>query len=152
MTQEPIIKSYFPLEPGEKKSEQELDLKSQKQEEEDDERAFAVGMVSIICLVALVILILVWRQVSPGKKARVEGNQSTQETQVSTPEEQVEESTQPSSSSETQTVGETYTVEPGDTLFNIGKKFKINWKEIAQANNLEEPYSLRPGQKLVIPK
>ncbi len=45
-----------------------------------------------------------------------------------------------------------YTVKEGDTLYEIGIKFGINWQEIAKVNNLEEPYTLSTGQELTIPK
>ncbi|NLO88816.1 MAG: LysM peptidoglycan-binding domain-containing protein [Clostridia bacterium] len=44
----------------------------------------------------------------------------------------------------------TYTVQPGDTLYLIGKKFNINYTEIQKANNLQSSY-LYPGQVLTIP-
>lgn len=43
------------------------------------------------------------------------------------------------------------TVNKGDTLSGIGKKFGIPWKEIADMNGLVSPYTLRVGQKLRIP-
>ena len=47
-----------------------------------------------------------------------------------------------------------YTVEPGDTLWGIaqkqmGKGWK--WWRIAEANDLKDPYTIYPGQTLVIP-
>jgi LysM repeat protein len=48
--------------------------------------------------------------------------------------------------------GETYVVKYGDTLSSIAGKFGIDdWRDIAKANNLQEPYSLQPGQELIIP-
>lgn len=46
----------------------------------------------------------------------------------------------------------TYAVKSGDTLYAIGIKFGVNWKDIAKANNLSEPYNLSTGQELKIPK
>lgn len=48
-----------------------------------------------------------------------------------------------------------YIVQPGDTLWGIaqkemGKGWK--WWRIAEANGLKDPYTIYPGQKLVIPK
>lgn len=43
---------------------------------------------------------------------------------------------------------ETYTVKKGDTLFGIGLEYGYDYKEIAQANNIESPYVIRIGQQL----
>lgn len=45
---------------------------------------------------------------------------------------------------------ETHVVSPGDTLFNISKRYNISWQTLAQINNLDEPYTLKIGQKLQI--
>lgn len=48
-----------------------------------------------------------------------------------------------------------YTVDEGETLWSIAEKSYNDgyaWVDIAKANNLEEPYELEKGQKLVIPK
>ena len=45
-----------------------------------------------------------------------------------------------------------YSVESGDTLSTIADKFPgVTWQEIANANDLEDPYPLSIGQKLIIP-
>lgn len=54
--------------------------------------------------------------------------------------------------------GRYYTVQPGDTLASISRKFFNNssgqWKKILDANPLlqDEPKNLKPGQRLVIPE
>jgi len=70
-----------------------------------------------------------------------------------------EERKEPTTQEETQkvkeeakTAGQTYKVEAGDTLFSIGQKFGIDWHEIASVNKLKEPYTLKIGQELIIPK
>jgi len=45
----------------------------------------------------------------------------------------------------------TYTVKPGEWLFSIGRQFRVNPFSIAAANNIAPPYTIRPGQILVIP-
>jgi LysM repeat protein len=45
-----------------------------------------------------------------------------------------------------------YTVQQGDTLFNISQKFNIDWTTLATLNNLKSPFVLKPGQTLEIPK
>lgn len=50
----------------------------------------------------------------------------------------------------TSSVGTTYTVKPGDTLFSIASQFKISPQALQTANNLAAA-NLSVGQKLVIP-
>lgn len=45
-----------------------------------------------------------------------------------------------------------YTVQKGDTLFNIAQKFKISWTTLATLNNLKNTAFLKPGQVLKVPK
>lgn len=45
----------------------------------------------------------------------------------------------------------TYTVRPGNTLYAIAQFFGTTVKELAQANGLQCPYTIYPGQELVIP-
>ena len=42
----------------------------------------------------------------------------------------------------------TYTVQRGDTLFNIAQQVGINWVVIATLNDLKAPYSLKAGTVL----
>lgn len=44
----------------------------------------------------------------------------------------------------------TYTVKSGDTLSEIGAELGVNWKDIAAKNGITAPYTIYPGQKLVI--
>lgn len=43
-----------------------------------------------------------------------------------------------------------HTVQKGDNLITIGKKYKIGWVEIAIRNEIEYPYIIRPGERLRI--
>ena len=45
----------------------------------------------------------------------------------------------------------TYIVKSGDTLSGIGAKLGVDWKDIANANGIKSPYTIYPGQKLIIP-
>jgi len=47
--------------------------------------------------------------------------------------------------------GDTYTVEGGDTLYGIGLKLDLDYKEIAELNSIDPPYSLSVGQELKLP-
>ncbi len=45
----------------------------------------------------------------------------------------------------------TYTVRPGNTLYAIAQFFGTNPEEIAKANGLVPPYTIFPGQELILP-
>ena len=45
----------------------------------------------------------------------------------------------------------TYTVKSGDCLSAIGSKLGVNWKNIADANGIKNPYIIYVGQVLTIP-
>lgn len=45
----------------------------------------------------------------------------------------------------------TYTVRPGNTLFAIAQFFGTTVRKIAQANGLGYPYTIYPGQELILP-
>ena len=47
----------------------------------------------------------------------------------------------------------TYTVQPGDTLYNIAQRYGLSWEALWQANKaaLPKPEMLRAGQQLIIP-
>ena len=49
------------------------------------------------------------------------------------------------------TMSQTYTIQAGDTLYNISQKTGVLWTAIAQANNVQWPYTIYVGQVLVIP-
>ena len=47
-----------------------------------------------------------------------------------------------------------YTIQPGDTLSSIAQKFYDNaskYTEIAESNNISNPYVIRAGQEIVLP-
>ncbi|WP_031102277.1 peptidoglycan-binding protein [Streptomyces sp. NRRL S-146] len=45
----------------------------------------------------------------------------------------------------------TYTVKSGDTLSAIGARLGVKWQDIAKANGIAAPFTIKPGQKLKIP-
>ena len=49
------------------------------------------------------------------------------------------------------TVPSTYTVQPGDTLARIARRFGLYWRDIAGANGISWPYTIDPGQVLTLP-
>lgn len=44
-----------------------------------------------------------------------------------------------------------YTVQPGDSLYQISLNFGISWESIATANNVQSPYIIYIGESLLIP-
>ncbi|MDE7327483.1 MAG: LysM peptidoglycan-binding domain-containing protein [Lachnospiraceae bacterium] len=42
-------------------------------------------------------------------------------------------------------------VRKGDTLAKIGKRYQVDWKEIAQLNGIKAPYRIYAGQELILP-
>ena len=46
---------------------------------------------------------------------------------------------------------ETYTVRPGNTLYAIAQFFGTTVDELARANGLTAPYTIYPGQELLLP-
>lgn len=46
----------------------------------------------------------------------------------------------------------TYTIKSGDTLAGIGADLGIDWKDLAELNEIEPPYSLSVGQELKLPE
>jgi LysM repeat protein len=47
--------------------------------------------------------------------------------------------------------GTKYTVQEGEWVYSIARKFGVDPYAIIEANNLQSPYTLYPGQVLVIP-
>ena len=45
----------------------------------------------------------------------------------------------------------TYTVKSGDTLSEIAASYGVNWHEMAELNNLENPDLIFPGQVFKVP-
>jgi LysM repeat protein len=46
---------------------------------------------------------------------------------------------------------ESYTVEPGDYLVALAKRFATTWQELAQLNSIGYPFIIHPGQELHLP-
>jgi LysM repeat protein/uncharacterized protein YvpB len=49
------------------------------------------------------------------------------------------------------TVPSAYTVQPGDSLAGIARMFGLSWPDIAGANGIPWPYTIYPGQVLILP-
>lgn len=42
-------------------------------------------------------------------------------------------------------------VKKGETIISIGKTYQVNWKKIARLNKLHSPYTISPGDIIVLP-
>jgi murein DD-endopeptidase MepM/ murein hydrolase activator NlpD len=51
-----------------------------------------------------------------------------------------------------ETGGGTVTVEPGQTLYSVGRETHVPVRALIDANQLEPPYNVRSGQVLVVPR
>ncbi len=47
---------------------------------------------------------------------------------------------------------ESYTVQPGDYLIALAKRFNTSWLELAELNSINFPYTIQPGQVLSLPR
>ncbi len=65
---------------------------------------------------------------------------------------EIQRSSRTSSSSSNFANGDSYIVQPGDSLSKIAARLGVSAQALAQANNITNPSSIRVGQKLVIPK
>ena len=45
-----------------------------------------------------------------------------------------------------------YTVQPGDNIQDLAKESGVSWKFIAKINDLEPPYILEEGRRILLPK
>ncbi len=110
-------------------------------------KIFFVGISAILIIGSIVLLYMAFR---PSSSATTEqSSQTEQKKETTTPATQTKTETQKETTNKTS--GQTYKVESGDTLFSVGQKLNVDWHEIAKANNLQAPYSLKVGQELVIP-
>ena len=46
---------------------------------------------------------------------------------------------------------ENYIVQSGETLEQIAKKYRISWKNLAKMNKIKPPYTIKGGQKIIVP-
>jgi len=89
--------------------------------------------------------------VTTGATATVVGAVPQPETQPPPPPPAPTNTPQPPAATAVPSGQTSYTVKPGDRLFSIGREFKVNPYTIAQANHIGPPYTLHPGQVLIIP-
>ena len=135
----------------------------------EEEKAYRIGLLvsgSGVALVILVFVLVFGLRSGNGQEAK-SGSPQVSGAQTQVPAQAATTTVSPTpdlsltpiiSSTTTATAtntedltAETYTVKSGETLYVIGKKLNVDWRTIAEENNLEAPYSLKSGQKLQIP-
>jgi LysM repeat protein len=104
-------------------------------------KIFFISISIVLIIASILLLYLAFRPYKTVTESKQE--EEKQET-IEEGETKEETSTKPK--------GQTYKVETGDTLFSIGQKFDIDWHNIADANDLKEPYTLEVGQEILIPE
>lgn len=114
--------------------------------------AFWVGLSTVGLIFFLLVLVLYFA-LRGGEEIPREANEVTKQEEA---EVVVEEESQPeegivAGESVAPVAPQTYVVQSGDTLFEIGLKFKVDWRSIAEANGIEDQGALRAGQTLTIP-
>ncbi len=83
---------------------------------------------------------------------RTDNDRETEDGLEDSQQSQKSEGEQSGSEADADSVEETYVVKPGDTLWNLSRKYDLDWKTIAYANNLGLDGVIRPGQELTIPR
>lgn len=114
-------------------------------------KIFFISITTILLIGSSILLYFAFRPIKQNTNENTNQSQNQQQTttsQSSTTSKNTEEKDQ----TDNQASGQKYKVESGDTLFTIGQKFNVDWHQIASANNLKEPYSLKVGQELIIPE
>ena len=125
-----------------------------------ERKAFWIGLGSVLAVIFLLIGFLSLAFSTDGSKSaddqpqvQKESSQKEKpETEADQPQEasqQEETASQQSESSDE--AGITHEVESGDTLYSIGLEYDVDWKRIAEVNDLEQDTVLKPGQELLIP-
>ncbi|MFU8832624.1 MAG: peptidoglycan DD-metalloendopeptidase family protein [Wenzhouxiangella sp.] len=57
-------------------------------------------------------------------------------------------SSQPVEPVRTQTPPSVYQVQRGDTLYSLSFRYGLDWRDVAEWNRVQAPYTIRPGQEL----
>lgn len=136
-----------------------MDEISEENSKKSEKKAFYVGLATIAAIVLIIILTIFFVKGCSGNDQTLKEagkNEAQPETTpavatpVSTPGNVAGEK---SEAAPTPVVkGKTYTVESGDTLYEIGKKFKVDWKKIAEANGIDNAAALKVGKEIIIPE
>lgn len=99
----------------------------------------------VITLLSLLVMIGLLTSCATTPPAPVEERKSSSKTPTIT-------SAEDEAATTSRTNANTYIVQQEENLYRIGIKTGIDYREIAQANDIEPPYHVRVGQVLILPK
>lgn len=137
-----------------------MDEISEEDPKKGEKKAFYVGLATVLGLVIIIFLTIFFirgcsgttKDIKEVQDNNTNGKGATQTAAaVATPTQAsvAGASTEPQTTS--QAKGQTYTVQSGDTLYDIGKKFKVSWQRIAEANGIDNSGALKVGSQIIIP-
>ncbi len=123
-----------------------------------EKKAFYVGLATIAGVILIIILTIFFIKGCSGDNKILKEAQKNEAQPETTPAITTPVSTpgnvagEKSETTPTPAVkGKTYTVQSGDTLYEIGKKLKVDWKKIAEANGIDNAAALKVGKEIIIP-
>lgn len=137
-----------------------MDDITEENQKRDEKKAFYVGLATVISLILIVFLVIFFIRGCSSSKEDIKSANNQTQTSISTqpaPAQPANVTAGNVAGSETQTSpspqvqGQKYTVQNGDTLYEIGKKFKVDWHSIAEANNIDNAGALKVGSQIIIP-
>lgn len=124
----------------------------------NEKKAFWVGLATILILILIVGLTIFFLRGCSGDQKEIKEVKGDQTEPAMTPAAATPTVSpaavagEKTGGSPTPTVqGETYTIESGDTLYEIGQKFKVDWHKIAEANGIDNSGALKVGKQIIIP-
>lgn len=136
-----------------------MDEITEENQKKDEKKAFYTGLATILGIILIIVLPLFFiRGCSSDNKEikEVKDNGTKSEaTQAAATPASVDQGNVAGQKTETKTTppanAKTYTVQSGDTLYEIGKKFKVDWHKIAEVNGIENSGALKVGKQIIIP-
>lgn len=145
----------IPLSPdpnNEKSTVESITSSGQKIVEVSDESAFKVGAGIIFSVIGIIVLTSILSTVfgSSGKHAANSSKNVTTKQTQSKNQGVFEKKAKKDAQTKSTNIQE-YQVKSGDTLYEIAINFNVKMHDIADLNKLEQPYTLKTGQKLLIP-
>jgi nucleoid-associated protein YgaU len=135
-----------------------MDGEEEQDGKKEEKKAFWAGLITLFCLMAVIVLaIFIVRGCSSKDQSTKEVENTGDKSQVnvsSTPLSTLTATEQGKVAGETaepQPSGKSYTIESGDTLYVIGRKFKVDWRRIAEVNGIDNAAALKVGKTIIIP-
>ncbi|MCX6811532.1 MAG: LysM peptidoglycan-binding domain-containing protein [Candidatus Berkelbacteria bacterium] len=138
-----------------------MDEITEENPKKDEKKAFYVGLATVLGLIFIIAFAIFFLRGCADTKKDVEEVKNkgakTEEAAktATTPVATSDQGNVAGQKTETKTTppanAKTYTVQSGDTLYEIGKKFKVDWHKIAEVNGIENSGALKVGKQIIIP-